>query len=415
MNETRTPGTTTAPLIPIPRTGLRGSAGIILYILITLSAATVGIGVCALRGVSTLWVNIAEILSGVTLVLLIIHLFRVSRRIKGLMPVLIILSVFIVYISESLIPAAILLSLLFAIGEGAVLLAVTPKKQLLWFPLVPVAAFVLSAAFSRDLVGAAAALFPFPAMMILAAGTRNSAAREDGLTRVGVLCATSAACAVSLLLLAALWLYTALGSLTPAVLTEALESLRSAAIESIMNLDVPPELSELISQESAENMINSVINLLPAYLVVALNLLATVAQFIQHAGLVTFGFGESVTDRVRLFRMSLISCLVFTVAYVIVIFTGTERSTLAGTVAQNVYLILLPGLAFAGMLRLLGSLTRRGTRGMGCLFYLIVFVPLLFFIAPVILAIVEVIGHIGSLILSRLTPPKDDSDPFDGE
>ncbi len=414
MNETASKHP--AALCPIPRTGLRGSSGIILYLLLTLASATIGIGICTYFGVSELWQLIAEGVSGVALVLFIIHLWRISRHVKGLRPIILVLAILLVLAAESLIPAAILMSLIFAVGEGSVLLAIAPGKQAVWFPLVPLVAFGIALLFGQNLVGAAASLLPFPAMLILAIATRNSAAREDGLTRVGVICATSAAFGATLLALAALGLFRALGSLTPETLTAFLESLRTAAIEAIVGMEVPEELSEFTSRENAELLVNSVVNLLPGYAVVLINLLSVVAQFVQHAGLVSFGFGESITDRVRVFRMSLMSCLVFTIAYFMVIFSNAEASTLPATVAQNIYLVLLPGLSFAGMLRLFSIMTRRGPGGMGCLFYFIILVPILFVVAPVILAIVEVVGHIVSLISSRLKPPSDnDSAPTDRE
>jgi hypothetical protein len=143
----------------------------------------------------------------------------------------------------------------------------------------------------------------------------------------------------------------------------------------------------------------------------AVNLISAVAQMIQHATLRVFGYDECLTERVRTFRMSLISCLVFLVAYFIFFAEGQESSTLTGTVAQNIYMILLPGLALAGLIRLTSALTRKGPRGMGCLFYLILILPCLFIFAPFVLAAAEVIGHIFSAVTSAIKP-RDDEPPF---
>ena len=82
---------------------------------------------------------------------------------------------------------------------------------------------------------------------------------------------------------------------------------------------------------------------------------------------------------------------------------------MTGTVAQNVTIILLPGLALAGMLRTTRGLVRRGSRGMGCLFFFIILIPCLMVIAPYVMAAVEVIGNIVSAIASALNPPDNDS------
>ena len=197
------------------------------------------------------------------------------------------------------------------------------------------------------------------------------------------------------------------------MIQELVEVYRTAYVEAILAIPLPEgtteEMKELFAPKSVENLVNSVINLFPALTVITVNLTVAVAQLISHASLRAFGFEESITDRVRTFRMSLISCLIFTASYFIVIFSGAEESTLASTVATNVYLILLPGLALAGLLRITVWLTQKREGG-GCLFFLVFLLPLLLFLAPLVLAIAEVIGHVFTSITSRIKPP-DDSDP----
>ena len=122
--------------------------------------------------------------------------------------------------------------------------------------------------------------------------------------------------------------------------------------------------------------------------------------------------GESVTDRVKVFEMSLISCIVFPVAAIIALGEGSTVSSLNGTIAQNITIILLPGLALAGLLRLTRGLTKKGRRGIGCLFYLIILAFCLLFTAPYILAVVEVIGHIFQSVTSKFKFEENDDDPF---
>ena len=79
--------------------------------------------------------------------------------------------------------------------------------------------------------------------------------------------------------------------------------------------------------------------------------------------------------------------------------------------AQNIYIILLPGLAMAGMLRITKGLVRKGPRGMGCLFFVIILIPCLLLFVPFVFAAFEVIGHIFSSLTAAIKPP-DDNDPF---
>ena len=410
---------TPAPLCPLDRSGMPGTSGIILHIFVAIAAAMVGIGICAMRTTSPAEVQIAEGVSIAVMLLLAVYLWRVSRSAKGILPLLVCTCIFLAYLTESAIPSAVLAGFLFAVGEGSVLLAVQPKSRLTWFPLIPMAAYAVTALVSRDLVGSLASLVPFPPMLVLALATRSSAGREDGLTRVGVICATSLTMGVSLGAMILLSVYRLLGTLEPAALLEAVEAARLYLIESISSAEIPEglneetlaEVKEMLSYANVENLVNSAFNLLPACFVVAVNLMATVAQSIQHASLRAFGFEKSISARVTAFRMSLVSCLIFFAAYVVALLEGTDTSTLAGTVAQNVYIILMPGLALAGLLRITSGLVRKGARGMGCLFFLVILIPCLFLLAPFVFAAFEVIGHVFEVITSALKPPDDDDFP----
>jgi hypothetical protein len=79
-------------------------------------------------------------------------------------------------------------------------------------------------------------------------------------------------------------------------------------------------------------------------------------------------------------------------------------------VLQNIYVILLPGLAVAGTVRTWTGLTRKGVRGLGCLFYLVLLIPCLLVTVPIIPAAVEVIGNLFSAITAKLKPPEENGD-----
>lgn len=408
-----------APLCPILRDGINRTSGLILSILLALAAATVGIGLFAVGAVSESGPTLSQGIAIGSLVLFALYLWRVTRTSKGILPILVIAGIFVFYFTGSIELTAALIGLLFAIGEGSFLLAVLPRKLLGWFPMILLAAYGAALAVTRDPVGAAAVLLPFPPMLVLAQSTRRAAASEDGPTRVGVICATALALGATMVALTALELYLQLGSLSPEALAGFMEELREALIESITSAEIPeglaPEmveqLEEMKTYANAQNTVNSAFNLLPALFVVMVNIISAVVQMMQHASLRTFGYGDSISNRVRAFGMSLISCIVFPVAYLVVFLEGSDASSLAGTIAQNIYVILLPGLALAGVIRIMGGLARKGPRNLGCLFYLFLLVPCLLILAPFIPAAVEVIGHIYGAITSAIKPPEDD-DPF---
>lgn len=432
MNRSNTPASaahTETPLCPIPRTGTPGSSGLILSILLTVASALFGISLCAVLADTSamvhqaVWFAVLQAVAIAVSVVLLIHLWRVSRTAKALAPLLAVAAILLAsmirglaptFAGAVLIPAA-LIAFLFVVGEGSALVAVLPKKKLQWVPLIPLIAYAVTVAVCRDPFGAAIALVPFPVMLVLAYGTRHSAEKQDGLTRVGVICATSLTVGLSFLAACALLLYRRLGTLELSVILEKVEDIRAALIQYFTSIEVPENATEAIRKmftyEYIENMVNGFFNLLPGFAVILVNLLATVAQLIQHAVLRAFGHDASITPRVKTFRMSLISDIVFFVAYLVAVLSGGTESTLIGTVAENIFYILVPGLALAGLLRIISGLTQKGARGYGCLFYLLLILPCFLIVAPAFLAIYEAIANPFALLRARLKPPSDD-DPF---
>lgn len=427
MNVRPTAEPTSASLCPIPRAGMQGIAGILLFLFLILAASTVGIGINAAGMETGTAITVANLLSIVSLVLLTVYMWRVTRTAKAMVPLLAIVGVALFYFTNSVIIPAVFCGLIFVVAEGAFFLAVMSRKHLLWFPLIPIVAYAATLAISRDPLGAAAALIPFPPALALAWGTRSSAEKEDGPTRVGVICAVSGAMLLSLAGVILLVTYRHLGSLSPEALINGIGAIRTELIEALASTEIPddlgPELKELLEAQLTyaylQNQIGRLFNLLPAVFVIAVNFLSASAQIILHASLRSFGYGESLTERVRVYRMSLLSCIAFLLSALLAFGEATTFSSPSGTVAQNAFLILLPGLAIAGIFRILGGMIRKGARGLGCLFYLIILFPILLIFAPprfiaiifVIFAALEVIGHIISSVMSLLPPPDDD--PFD--
>lgn len=410
-----------APLRPIPRNGLQGSAATILSVCLFLSSLLVGVGITFFDpSAETAALGLPEILTAGAILLLVIHLRRVTRTAKGALPLLIALGVFLTFYTRSIFPAGILCGLVFTVGEGSLLVAVLPKSKLAAVPIIPLLAYGVTALLSMNLVDPLVVLLPWPAAWVLATGTRRSAESEEGPNRVGVICGASLALGLTTAALLALSLYQALGTLEPSVLAEQLEVFRSELILEIHTQPLPEGLSpeaaetweEMKEYANVENTVNSIINLLPAICAVTVMIFVTVCQSIQHAALNAFGMGDCVTTRVKAFEMSLISCVVFLIAYVVALTDNGAVTSMAGTVATNVAVILLPGLALAGLLRLTRGLAKKGARGMGCLFYLIVSAFCLLFVAPYVLAAVEVIGHIFEAVASKLRFEEEDDDPF---
>ena len=416
-----TPKASPAPLCPIPRRGLQGAAAPILYICLLLSSLLIGVGVTQLTtSAETILTGLAEPFSAVAILFLVIYLWRAARTAKAAIPLLVVLGVFLTFYTGSILPAGILCGLVFTLSEGSFFIAVQSKSKLAALPIIPLLAYGITAALSMNFLASLTVLLPWPAAWVLAIGTRRSAASEDGPNRVSVICSTSLTLGLTTAALLTLALYRGLGTLEPTVLMEAVEELRQELILGIHTQPLPegltPELAEqwkeMLEYANVENTVNSIFNLLPAICTVTTFIFVTICQSIQHATLRAFGMGECVSNRVRAFEMSLISCVLFLIAYIIVLGESESVSTLTGTVAQNVVIILLPGLALAGLLRLTGNMVRKGKQNMGCLFFIVILAFILLFVAPYVLAAVEVIGHIFQSVTSKLKFEDNNDDPF---
>ena len=406
-------GTAQKPkLVPIPRNGIAGTPGVILHVLLALASVMIPIGIDSLRFAPILSEDVLDVLSLAVILILGFSLLRICSSVRGFIPLLLIGGAVLIFVGLPLPTVALLLAFLYAAGVGGLLLAVASRKEAPFFPLVMLGAYAVSLLICRDAAFALLCLLPYPAAAALAIGTRSSAAKEDGLTRVGVICATSLVLGLSIALAAYVALDRMLGGLTLDSLHEWIEGIRTAMISMLLAIKdaLPAEtLATLtLDTETVTNVVNAAFNILPGTLIVLLNVTVAVSQLILHAGLVTFGHGASITERVRVFRMSMVSAVVFLLGYVVaLVSSGGSASTLVGAVAENLVTILQPGLALCGLLRLVAGFGRRVASGRGgCLLFLFV-IPCLFFSAPVVLAIYESIAAILTPILARRKAPKD--------
>lgn len=402
--------------LPLQRRGIPAAPRWLLAILSALSAATVAVGLAYMAGSLPLSDTVMELISVIMGGLLLVFLFRILRTQRWLTPLLLLLGMAQFSLTGSFLLAAMLISLLAAIGFSAVLLAVSERETLTRLAFIPLAAYGLALVLCRDPLLSLVALVPFPAAAALALSTRAASKREDAPGRVGIICLTSLCLGAATLALVALLLYRHLGSLSPAHLRDWLEGLRSSMAHTLM--DTTQQLADLFAAEGqtspiavlteaqALDAVNSVINLCPGLAVVLCNISAALAQGILLGELAAFGYGESVKGRVRLFRMSLMSGVVFLVACIVTLITASGES-LAGTVAENIFLILEPGLLLAGILRFSQGMLRRRQ---GCLVFLLL--PLLVAFAAPLVAAYGALAPLLSALLAKLKPPADP--PEDG-
>lgn len=416
MNQPSPKHETSRP-IPIPRTGIAKASSVFLHILLCLTSVTIPLGVASAFDILRIPALAAEIYSIALLLFIGVYFFRlgklVGKKSRGFLPILIFGSILLFYLSGSAMPAALLFSTIFHVGEGAMLLATYPKKSTWIFPLVPLFSFGISAMVCQGLDVALLSLSLLPATIALAVGTRSSAAGETGLTRVGVICSTSLWLGITAAGLAAWFLHKSLGTLEISALQELLDNLRNEITISITQLHMETPDGIIYPFEGKETLISDAVittfNIIPGIFVAVCNIIAAFSQMLTLSGLNAFGFGTSVTDRVRNFKISVISSFVFLAAWVVALIANAETITIAGTVAENFTIILLPGMALAGLLRLMQTLAKKGCAP-GCLIFFLLLIPGISMYLFIILAMYEAIVAVFGPLVAKLKPPKNDDD-----
>lgn len=410
-----TPDTPEIPT-PIHRNGIPTQPAWLLSILVALASVAFCLSFSAVVGKlpEGMPTPVSEGIPLVISIVLMIYLFRICRGHMRWAPgLLLFFGALLTYLSASAHPATLLLTPIFAISMGALLVATAPRRTLLYLPLIPLAAYGISLLLCQEGRLALACLVPFPAAVALALGTQSSATvhKENGLSRVGVLCATSFCFGLSLAGIAMLLISMAGGSLTPSFLLQLIESWRTACIDGLLAAyALLPEIATeglQLTPAQAADMVNGVFNLLPAIAVVLSNLICALAQAVLFAGLTSFGYADTVKGRVRLLRMSLVSDVVFLLSCAVLLVAGTVKNSdvagIAATVAENIALILIPGLALCGLMRILYGLIRRRRAGCFPMFLLLV-LPCLLLYATSLLAFYEAGAALISAFLSRRNP-----------
>ncbi len=410
----RTPNRPFAPQMPrtakpIERRGIPVQPMWVLSILIGISAAAVCLGCTALTGRCPLPNVAAEGISFVVLALTIFYLFRTCRGGARWIPIALLAVLLPVsYLSGTVIPAMTFAALLFCTGQSALLIAVCPKATMYRLPLLPLCAYAASLLLCRSPAAALICLVPFPAAAALAFGTRKGADSPEGPGRVGVICMTSLALGLTVLLTAVLALNVALEEgLTLAGLKAMLEEARTVSAAQLVEVSKQlaaayGDTSVILTEEAALNDVNAVINMIPAFAVIACNITAALAQCVLHGSLSSFGYADSVAGRVSHFAMSTVSGITLLLAFIVSIIAGaaSRESTLVGVAAENVMLILQPGLALCGYMRLMMTVFSRSRTG--CLpVLLLLFTPLLITAASLLLALYEGAALVADIFLSR--------------
>ena len=126
-----------------------------------------------------------------------------------------------------------------------------------------------------------------------------------------------------------------------------------------------------ISESAIRHLLAGLINLSPAILAICAMVTAYFIWRILSVLLVTFGILPRLPRFLVLPTMSVTAASLFILAYIVALFANLNGATPAGTVAQNLALILEPGLALVGVGSLFGQQASRSCLTLICLIFLV--------------------------------------------
>ena len=285
------------------------------------------------------------------------------------------------------------------IGSVCVLAYTLIKADRGWFRILAFLPALLSYLIATALLGSF--VLALPALLHLPAALALAYCFSKGLGRVSTICRTSAAMIITAVSPAVIYFLMRHGT-DISVIPSAIEAFKSSTV-SLMVEAVSTMYSEVPQLEATLSLtdittistqaVNAVFNLLPAIVVISFNIVAFALQSVLTSVLI---HGE--TDRKKIvnmvaFDMSLVSAIVFLFMSIAALVLSAEKLTVWSVTAENVALILMPGLIFIAFAALRGYVfTKRSSCFMVLLY--IGSILLLFYMPIVMLPLAAVAGAV---------------------
>jgi len=252
-----------------------------------------------------------------------------------------------------MLPAAFF-AIVFGGACGAILLlSAKALRENALLLLLPLAAYTVAAVFGPSPAVALLSLLPIPVAVVATFAVRRCTAFTPAVAMLAL--------TVGAELLVAAIIPLALGGLLDASLlpgfVEALGDELIAALEEAGALYADAGITIEISETAIRNLLAGIINLSPAIFALTAMVIAYFTWRTLALLLVSFGVLPRLPRFLVTPTMSVVAAGLFLLAYLVALIANAETATPTGAVAQNLSLILEPGLALVGV----GNLLRRDT------------------------------------------------------
>ena len=252
--------------------------------------------------------------------------------------------------------AALICSVIVTVGLGSYLFA-TVKSP--FIPAVIPAAYLVAFLFGRDPIVAFLSLIAFPAAFILGLSVKGKAGRLSAICRTS---ATLIGCGVVAIVI---WIAVENGGLANNVFVGAADKFfdRLVVYYTEQYGELAAKYEEMgisavaygLSAEDAKEYAVAVYGIIPALAVVAVNVVSFIGFQINTSILSPLEKKRMFLKNKLDFSMSWVSATVFIIAGIVMLYNSYAGNETVALIAQNIYLILLPGLVLTAVLLLLGK------------------------------------------------------------
>ena len=253
---------------------------------------------------------------------------------------------FMFLITESFILPAIFISAAVTVGAGAFLVNTSRSYYLLW--LIP-AAYAASLAVGHDWKLAFLCIIALPPVIAL------SKATYTGRSRLSAICRTSFAFFASIFALTVALFIAYDLSFALDMLRAYTDALRDTVTYFIA--DVIEANKEIFDRAgiTAKDCANALLALMPAAIVCTVNYLSFAAQKINISLMKNLGFSDFVSKNNSRFIMSSASGYTFLISAAVVVLCSYLGGIELMETAENLVMILTPGLLLVGLLKIFGK------------------------------------------------------------
>lgn len=310
------------------------------------------------------------------------------------------------FYSGSIVLSALVCSIIMAIGISAFLIKTVGWK---WLIFATPVIYLIALLFCKNPIEALLSLVFLPAALVLGFSVSGDSGRVTVVCRVAVALALTGAAAL------AAYLLLRNGSLTFSSISDSVDNMFDKMLgyytsqyahyaERYQSMGIDP-FTQAVTPSDARNYTIAVFGLLPALTLIGINCIAFISYQIVVSLFATSGQTKYITRKSLSFSMSWVSAAVYLIAYLVMFIASYSNSDTLTLVSENIYLMLLPGLVFTGVLVLLG----KSERGRRHTFWLIAVIILAFTSPNLALSLVAFIGAmtIIRINLAKHFPPRE--------